>query len=72
MDSEDAASLRDVIAVALACAPRGVKKAYADRYDPKQQDASRQLTDSVVKAIAQYFHTKANPIRPNATPPMKP
>lgn len=67
MESVKAEDLSDVIGVALAMVPRGVKKSYADRYDPKEQEASRQIAKAIVGAIATYLHAKANPIPANST-----
>jgi hypothetical protein len=51
--------------------PRGVKKAYADRYDPKEQEASRKITNAIVEAIALTLHCRANPMPANSTPPCR-
>jgi hypothetical protein len=71
MDSIRATDLADTIGVALAMIPRHVKKAYADRYDPKEQEAQRQITAYIVKQIAVYLDARAHPMLPNSTPPYR-
>jgi hypothetical protein len=41
--------LRLVISVALRVAPLGVRKAFADPYDPKAEEAGRQLSEAVTE-----------------------
>jgi hypothetical protein len=55
MDSADREHLRIVIAVALACVPRTVKKAFADRFDPRTAAAKKQLAEAVTAAVEQTF-----------------
>ncbi len=47
--------LRLVISVALGVAPRSVKKAFADRYDPKSEEASRKLSQAAADAVLRVY-----------------
>jgi hypothetical protein len=62
MDSRDREHLRIVIAVALACVPRAIKKAFADRFDPKTEAAQKQLAEAVTVAVEQTFTLERKPM----------
>jgi hypothetical protein len=55
MDSVLRERLRLVISVALGVAPRTVKKAFADRYNPKPEEASRRLSEAAADAVLQVY-----------------
>jgi hypothetical protein len=59
------------VAVALSCAKRSTKKAFADRFDPKEQAATKELSDAVTEAVLTYLHYLAHPVLPNSTPPYR-
>ena len=71
MESVDPKRLRDVIAVALACAKRSTKKAYADRYGPEEQEARGELAAAVTEAVLTYLHQLEHPTPWNSTPPFR-
>ena len=56
--------LRQVISVALAVAPRAVKRAFVDRTDPKQQEAQRKLSQAVADAVVRSFEVAPKPLPP--------
>jgi hypothetical protein len=56
--------LRQVISVALAVAPRAVKRAFVDRTDPKQQEAQRKLSQAVADAVVRTFEVAPKPLPP--------
>ena len=64
MDSRDREELRTVIAVALACVPRAIKRAFADRFDPQGETAKRQLSEAVTSAVEQTFTLERKPLPP--------
>ena len=51
MDQADREHLRIVIAVALATAPRRVKRAWLDRSDQRHEAAGRPLADAVLRSF---------------------
>jgi hypothetical protein len=71
MDSAEKERLRGVIAVALACAPKRLKKAFADPYDPKAGEAQKQLSVAVVDAVEMFYRLKADPPKSQTTPPFR-
>jgi hypothetical protein len=71
MESVDPARLRSVIAVALACAPKRTKKAFADQFDPNTGPAQRELAEAVTEAVVTYLRLLADPPRSNSTPPYR-
>jgi hypothetical protein len=62
--SADREYLRQVVAVALAVAPRAVKKAFADRRDAFHEQAQRQLSQAVADAVLQTFIVEPKPLPP--------
>lgn len=64
MDSRDREELRMVIAVALACVPRAVRKAFAERALPQADNARRQLSEAVTAAVVQAFTVEPKPLPP--------
>jgi hypothetical protein len=64
MDSADREHLRIVIAVALAGVPRAIKKAFAERFDPKTDTAKKQLAEAVTVAVEQTFTLTRKPLPP--------
>lgn len=61
MDSAERENLRSVVAVALACAPRRLKKQFADQYDAATSTAQRQLSEAVTEALVEYLDRKSRP-----------
>jgi hypothetical protein len=64
MDAHFRERLRLVIATALAVAPRSVKRAFADRYDAGQQDASRKLSLAAADAVLRVYEVAEKPLPP--------
>jgi hypothetical protein len=62
--SADWEYLRQVVAVALAVAPRAVKRALADRRDADHERAQRQLSQAVADAVLQTFIVERKPLPP--------
>jgi hypothetical protein len=62
MDSSFRERLRLVISVALTTAPRAVKKAFADRYDERQQDSARRLSQAAADAVLQSYDVSEKPL----------
>jgi hypothetical protein len=63
MDSISKERLRLVIAVAIGLVPRRVKKAYADRFDPAGDEASRHISEAAAEAVAQAYDVTPKPVR---------
>lgn len=63
MAEADREHLRVVISVALATAPKRVKRAWLDRYDEQHQAAGRQLGQAVADAVLQSFDVARKPDR---------
>jgi hypothetical protein len=53
-----------VIAVALACVPRAIKKAFGDRFDPRTETAKTHLAEAVTTAVEQTFTLERKPLPP--------
>lgn len=64
MDSSSSERLRLVISVALATAPRAVKKAFADRYSEREQDSVRRLSQAAADAVLQTYDMTEKPLAP--------
>ena len=61
MDQATRDHLRVVIAVALAVAPRAVKRAFADRCDADHHSARRELSHAAAEAVLQHFEITRKP-----------
>jgi hypothetical protein len=64
MDPAFRERVRLTIATALAVAPAPVKKAFADRYSPQQQDASRKLSQAITETVLQAYNVSEKPLPP--------
>jgi hypothetical protein len=64
LDAADREYLRQVIAVALAVAPRRIKRAFADRTDKDHDAAQRHLSQSAADAVVQCFDLQRKPLPP--------
>ena len=64
MDAAFRERVRLTIATALAVAPRAVKRAFADRHDAGQQDASRTLSQAAADALLRAYEVTDKPLPP--------
>ncbi len=63
MDSIGRERLRLVIAVALGLVPRHLKKAFADRADPRTEEAARHLSNAATDAVLDVYDLTERPQR---------
>lgn len=63
MNEADREQLRIVIAVALATAPKRVKRAWLDRRDERHDAAGRELSQRVADSVLRSFEVARKPDR---------
>lgn len=61
MDQALREHLRVIISVAIALEPRAVKKAFADRFSGREQEAQKQLSQAAADAVLTSFEVRMKP-----------